>query len=55
MCLMHGFSAGGRPGMSLSTRLPNYLNGARLCIHGTILETTQCLTQPTIEVSEVRA
>ena len=40
---------------SLNVRLPNYLNGARLCIHGTILETSQCMTQPTIEVQAVRA
>ena len=40
---------------SLNVRLPNYLNGARLCIHGTIAETSHCMTQPTIEVQSVRA
>jgi hypothetical protein len=40
---------------SLNLRLPNYLNGARLCIHGTIAEVSQCMTQPTIEVQSVRA
>lgn len=39
---------------SLSARLPNYLNGTRLCIHGTISEASQCLTQPMIEVQAVR-
>jgi hypothetical protein len=40
---------------SLNIRLPNYINGARLCVHGTILETSHCLVQPTIEVTSVRA
>ena len=40
---------------SLSVRLPNYINGTRLCVHGTLIETTQCLVQPSIDVQSVRA
>ena len=40
---------------SLSVRLPNYINGTRLCVQGTIIETTQCLVQPSIDVQSVRA
>lgn len=40
---------------SLSARLPSYINGTRLCIVGTISETSQCLAQPTIEVQQVKA
>jgi hypothetical protein len=39
---------------SLSARLPGYLNGAKVCVHGTIAETSQCLTQPMLEVQAVR-
>lgn len=39
---------------SLSSRLP-YVNGTRICIHGTIVEISQCLTQPMIEVSSIRS
>jgi hypothetical protein len=48
------FRADGGEVYSLSVRLPNLLNGQRVCIQGTILETSQCLTQPTIEVTMVR-
>jgi hypothetical protein len=40
---------------SLSVRLPSYLNGTRICIVGTVAEASQCLTQPMIEVSQVKA
>jgi hypothetical protein len=39
---------------SLNVRLSNYINGTRVCIHGSILEASQCLTLPTIEVQQVR-
>ncbi|NOT35704.1 MAG: hypothetical protein HOP12_16305 [Candidatus Eisenbacteria bacterium] len=39
---------------SLSSKLPSLLNGSRVCVHGTISEVSQCLTQPSIEVSQVR-
>ena len=49
------FRADGGEVYSLSVRLPNLVNGERVCIQGTILETySQCLTQPTIEVTMVR-
>ncbi len=44
---------GGRT-YSLSARLPGYLNGAKVCVYGTIAETSQCLTQPMLEVQTVR-
>jgi hypothetical protein len=40
---------------SLSARLPNSINGTRVCIYGTLIETTQCLVQPSVEVQSVRA
>src|SRR5262245_15434001 len=40
---------------SLSTRLSNYRDGARLCIHGTVLDATQCMRSPMIEVQSVRS
>lgn len=40
---------------SLSARIPAYRNGARVCIYGTLIEVSHCLTQPTIEVQSVRA
>ena len=40
---------------SLTARLPQYINGTRLCVHGTLIETTQCLVQPSIEVQSIRA
>ncbi len=39
---------------SLSVRLPQYRNGTRLCIHGTVVEVSQCMLQPSIEVQTVR-
>jgi hypothetical protein len=39
---------------SLSARVPAYVNGSKVCIHGTVVEVSQCLTQPTIEVQAVR-
>jgi hypothetical protein len=48
------FRADGGTVYSLSVRVPNVVNGERVCIQGTILETSQCLTQPTIEVTAVR-
>ena len=39
---------------SLSERLPNQRNGARVCVHGTIAVVSQCMHAPTIEVEEVR-
>lgn len=39
---------------SLSERLPNQRNGARVCIHGTIATVSQCMHAPTIEVDQVR-
>ncbi len=39
---------------SLSSRLRGYANGAKLCVHGTIVENTSCLTTPMIEVQTVR-
>ena len=40
---------------SLTTRLPGYINGTRICVHGTIIETTQCMVQPSIEVQSIRS
>jgi hypothetical protein len=40
---------------SLTSGLGNYINGTRLCVRGTLIETTQCLVQPSIEVQSVRA
>ncbi|HYM80962.1 MAG TPA: DUF5818 domain-containing protein [Candidatus Limnocylindria bacterium] len=39
---------------SLSARLQAYHNGSRVCIHGTLVEISQCLTQPTIDVQAIR-
>jgi hypothetical protein len=39
---------------SLSARLRGYPNGIKICIHGTLIELTQCIVQPTIEVQSVR-
>ncbi|MEK7330964.1 MAG: DUF5818 domain-containing protein [Candidatus Eisenbacteria bacterium] len=39
---------------SLSERLPNYRDGTRLCVHGTIAEVSPCMRAPTIEVSQIR-
>lgn len=39
---------------SLSARLRGYSNGVKVCIHGTVVEVTQCIAQPTIEVQSVR-
>jgi hypothetical protein len=39
---------------SLSERLPNYRNGARVCVHGTIAVVSHCLHTPTIEVGQIR-
>jgi hypothetical protein len=40
---------------SLSARIPTYVNGTRLCVHGTIAEISQCLTLPMIEVTSIRS
>jgi len=39
---------------SLSSPLRGWPNGSKVCIHGTLAEVTQCLTQPMIEVQSVR-
>ena len=39
---------------SLNVRLVNLLNGSKLCVSGTLSESSQCLTQPTLEVQSVR-
>lgn len=39
---------------SLSERLPNLRNGARVCVHGTIAMVSQCLHAPSIEVEQVK-
>ncbi|MGH7731291.1 MAG: hypothetical protein ACRENJ_08585 [Candidatus Eiseniibacteriota bacterium] len=39
---------------SLSERLPNLRNGARVCILGTIAVVPQCMTTPGIDVTQVR-
>lgn len=39
---------------SLNERLPNYRDGARVCVHGTISAVPQCLHTPGIEVSQIR-
>ena len=39
---------------SLSERLPNYRDGARVCVHGTIAVASQCMRTPTIEISQIR-
>lgn len=38
---------------SLSERLPRLRNGARVCVHGTIAEVSECLRGPNIEVNRV--
>jgi len=40
---------------SLSLRLPRYHNGDRVCIRGTLVQTSGCLRSPMIEVSDVSA
>ena len=39
---------------SLSVKLPQYINGSKVCIHGSVAEVSQCLTTPMIEVTQVR-
>jgi hypothetical protein len=39
---------------SLSNRLRGWPNGSKVCIHGTLAEVSECLTQPMIEVQSVR-
>jgi len=39
---------------SLSERLPNYRDGTRVCVHGTIAVASQCMRTPNIEVSQIR-
>ncbi len=39
---------------SLNSRLRNYPNGAKVCIHGTIAEASPCMITPTIDVQSVR-
>lgn len=40
---------------SLSERLPYYRNGVRLCVHGTISESSPCIHGPSIEVEQIRS
>lgn len=40
---------------SLSERLPNYRNGARICVHGTLATVSQCMHSPSIEVDQIRS
>ena len=41
---------------SLTGRLPRGIrSGERVCVHGTVVATSQCLTQPTIEVEALGA
>ena len=39
---------------SLSERLPNYRDGTRVCVHGTIAVVPQCMRTPGIDVSQIR-
>jgi hypothetical protein len=39
---------------SLSTRLRGWQNGSKICVHGTLAEVSQCMTQPMIEVQSVK-
>jgi hypothetical protein len=39
---------------SLTERLPQYRNGTRLCVYGTIATVSQCMQAPTIEVQQLR-
>ena len=39
---------------SLSERLPNLRDGARVCIYGTIAQASPCIHTPNIEVEQVR-
>ena len=48
------FRADGGRTYSLSVRLPNYRNGIKVCLHGTLVEATQCMTTPMIEVQSIR-
>ena len=45
---------GGRT-YTLSARLPNQPNGARVCVHGTVVESGQCMRSPMIEIQAIRA
>jgi hypothetical protein len=40
---------------SLSERLPNYRNGLRICVHGTISTVSQCMHTPSIDVEQIRS
>ena len=40
---------------SLNVRLPNYRNGARVCVHGTLSAASQCIHAPSIEVEQIRS
>lgn len=39
---------------SLSARLRGWPNGSKICVHGTLVEVTQCMTSPMIEVQALR-
>ena len=39
---------------SLSERLPNLRDGARICVFGTISQVSQCMHTPGIDVEQVR-
>src|SRR5206468_12017772 len=39
---------------SLNTRLRGWPNGAKICLHGTLVEGTSCMTAPMIEVESVK-
>jgi Protein of unknown function (DUF5818) len=39
---------------SLSERLPNWRDGSRICVYGTIAQASQCMHTPSIEVEQVR-
>jgi hypothetical protein len=44
---------GGRT-YSLSSRLPNQRNGSKVCVHGTVVDASQCMRTPMIEVQSIR-
>jgi len=39
---------------SLSARLRGWPDGSKICLHGTLVEVTQCMTTPMIEVQSVK-
>jgi hypothetical protein len=40
---------------SLSVRLRGYPNSSKICVQGTLVEVTQCMTTPMIDVQSIRA